>query len=389
MKRLIKYSLLMLLSIAGFAQGASLLRQVESGVYPECNRRVGHASIAHRRLARLTGHVAAAPTVAAKKLAIATTNAQVAQGLTQDQQKEISDALDGLAVERDIFDAAKDGNVEELKKFLAIPGVDVNAKDNQGLTLLMQAARNGHLEAVKYLIGLRNTENKPLVYLNVRGVSGVTAFMLSVANGQLAVVQFLAGLRDAAGRRAIDINTKNDYGRTALMAAASLGHLSVISFLISLRDSSGRMLIDVNAKDEIGQTALMYSAKNGHLPVMELLLSLRDAAGMTIVDANGEDDEGRTPLVYAATGEQLEVVRYLVGLRDLEGRYRVDIYKRDQRGFTALTHMCSIREQYYNRPRYTEQELADIRARLNPIIALLEQADRERAQQPNQIPSRL
>ena len=48
--------------------------------------------------------------------------------------------------------AARDGNVAEVKRLLAIHGIDVNIKNNGGWTALHYAARSGRTECVKLLL---------------------------------------------------------------------------------------------------------------------------------------------------------------------------------------------------------------------------------------------
>ena len=51
----------------------------------------------------------------------------------------------------DIFEAAKTGNVEEVKKRIQ-DGTDVNSREECGATALMRAAGYGHPDVVKALI---------------------------------------------------------------------------------------------------------------------------------------------------------------------------------------------------------------------------------------------
>ena len=52
---------------------------------------------------------------------------------------------------KDIWEAAKQGNIEAVKQHLAA-GTDVNAKDTVGGTPLHWAAHHGHKETVELLI---------------------------------------------------------------------------------------------------------------------------------------------------------------------------------------------------------------------------------------------
>ena len=73
--------------------------------------------------------------------------------------------------------AARAGNADTVRSLLASPNVDINGRDEQGNTPLIEAARFGHDEVV-------------------------TALLVAKA----------------------DVNAKNDQGKTALMLAAEGGH---------------------------------------------------------------------------------------------------------------------------------------------------------------------
>ena len=51
----------------------------------------------------------------------------------------------------ELIDAARYGDLETVK-LLIENGADINAKDEDGYTVLMHASFNGYLEIVKYLI---------------------------------------------------------------------------------------------------------------------------------------------------------------------------------------------------------------------------------------------
>lgn len=129
-----------------------------------------------------------------------------------------------------LIDAAAAGDAQAVEAALAA-GVDVNARDADGTTPLMHAARGrgpnftptDHAEVVELLI-----------------------------------------------QRGADVNAKTDTGFVALFWAARYGH-----------DGAAKVLIDrgadVNARDKDGITALKWASTNEHAKLVELLT----AAGAT------------------------------------------------------------------------------------------------------------
>ena len=58
-----------------------------------------------------------------------------------------------LQLGQKLIEAAKDGNVEMVRKPLNMQGVDVNAANSGGDTALILAAAHGNVEVVKELLG--------------------------------------------------------------------------------------------------------------------------------------------------------------------------------------------------------------------------------------------
>ncbi len=56
-----------------------------------------------------------------------------------------------MAYENELFQAAIEGSIEKINKYLAMGG-EITAKDIQGTTLLMFAARHGQLSLVEWLV---------------------------------------------------------------------------------------------------------------------------------------------------------------------------------------------------------------------------------------------
>jgi len=150
-----------------------------------------------------------------------------------------------------LIDAAKNGDIEAVKQHLAA-GADVNAKTGDGTTPLHYAAAKGSKEVAELLI----------------------------AEGA-------------------DVNAKGNIGGTPLHTATRGNHKEVAELLIA----EGA---DVDAKDNIGGTPLHLAAREGHMEVAELLTT-------NGADVNAKDGVGRTPLHYAAYGGQKETAELLIG----------------------------------------------------------------------------
>ena len=125
-----------------------------------------------------------------------------------------------------LFEAVDRGDTALVGRLLAVPGIDVNAKDEYGMTALMaaliRAAYQGYTDIVRLLL--------------VAGADGN-------AKGEI-------------------------WGDTALIAAATRGRTAVVELLL---DVPG---IDVNAKDTDGDTALKMAARRGHTDIVNLIRGL-------------------------------------------------------------------------------------------------------------------
>ena len=100
------------------------------------------------------------------------------------------------------------------------------------------AARNGHLNILKYLISLHNTSS-----------SGLPSFMIRNTH------------------KKINIHAKDEW---AFRWAAICNHLNILKFLISLHNTYGK--INIHTYDD---WAFRWAAFNGHLNILKYLISLQ------------------------------------------------------------------------------------------------------------------
>ena len=193
-------------------------------------------------------------------------------------------------------------NHAEIVEMLLNAGVNLGARDNQGVTLFMQLSAHGHLDAVKRLIELGDDINAK------NSENGYTALMYVVANSKLDVLDELI-------LRGVDVNAQNNEGQTALMLASKWGTVEVIEKLIKAG-------ADVNARDDRGNTALMTATEEKHVECIRCLLK----AG---ADVNIKDMCKRTALHKAIKANNQEMV-------DVMLEFGGDIYQEDVYGVNAV-----------------------------------------------------
>ena len=216
--------------------------------------------------------------------------------------------LVGCGPSVDIWEAAKEGNIEAVKQHLAA-GTVVNAIDDDW-TPLKYAAHEGHKEIVELLI----TKDADV---NAKNEDGETPLDWAINFKQTEVADLLrkhggktgdwfkAGesIHIAASEGHIeafkqhlaagtDVNAKYRDGVTPLHLAALEGHKEIAELLIAAD-------ADVNAKENRGGTPLHFAASQGWKESAELLIT----AG---AEVNAKDNRGRTPLDSAILFKETE-----------------------------------------------------------------------------------
>ncbi|MHB9147046.1 MAG: ankyrin repeat domain-containing protein [Candidatus Amoebophilus sp.] len=199
-----------------------------------------------------------------------------------------------------LLDAAKNGDIE-LVKYLIGQGAEVNAKDNNGRTVLLIAAFNGRLATVKWLL-----ENG--ASLEEKDKYGFTALLLAAVNGHIDTLKWL--LANGAS-----LEEKSNNGNTVLLIAAFNGRLATVKWLLE----NGASLEE---KDNNGFTALLIAARNGHLATVKWLLE----NGSSLEEKN---NNGYTTLLEAAYNGHLDTVKWLL-------ENGASLEEKNKYGYTAL-----------------------------------------------------
>ncbi|HVE08244.1 MAG TPA: ankyrin repeat domain-containing protein [Paraburkholderia sp.] len=176
--------------------------------------------------------------------------------------------------------AVKFDDVKEVKKQLG-NGMDPNMTDNQGIPLIVIAAREKSDQVAALLA------NDPKTNLEIEDKAGENAMMMAALNGDVDLVKLLIS-KDA------EVNKK---GWAPLHYAATNGHDDVVQLLL---DHSAY----IDAGSPNGTTPLMMAARGGHVSTVKLLLD--NGADLTV-----KNQIGLTALDFAKQYKEPDVVEGL------------------------------------------------------------------------------
>jgi ankyrin repeat protein len=165
-------------------------------------------------------------------------------------------------------------------------GANVDVKNAEGLTLLLLASRNGHVEAVFLLLIKRADIYKMNNELN-------DAYNIVDHARHIETAKVLSDINQ-------DSRIKDNKG-IALIYASKKGFTLAVKILLNEHD------VDVNMRDgnNHGWTAIMFTSINGHVETVGELLRKN-------VDVNLVDNEGWTALMLACSKGYAEIVRKLL-----------------------------------------------------------------------------
>ena len=174
--------------------------------------------------------------------------------------------------EQGFFAAAQARDLLAINGFIDA-GINPNAQDGDGRTVLISAAARGELDVV-------NTLLKRNVDINVKDKVGFTALSHAIDAMHDDVEEALLN------RPELDPNCRGRNNRPALMAYVWRDNKDRVEKLLARG-------ADLNMQDADGDTALHGAAESGNVKIMRLLLDKG-------ADPNAKNKEGGTPLMWAA-----------------------------------------------------------------------------------------
>lgn len=157
---------------------------------------------------------------------------------------------------------------------LCYQGVDINARNLQGATLLIEAAQNNSLLAARLSVmcclecgaDVKATDH-----------AGNSALFYAIANSDLVTAQLLC-------ERGADINARNRQGETPLIKAANDPTPQICEWLVALLLKYDA---DVQTQDDLGNSAMHYACQLGYYEIIPALYE-RYPAVLTQMNQKGE-----------------------------------------------------------------------------------------------------
>ncbi|MEW6351666.1 MAG: ankyrin repeat domain-containing protein [Thermodesulfobacteriota bacterium] len=209
--------------------------------------------------------------------------------------------LKSRGAQSDLWIAALTGDTQELQRFIDA-GADVNARDGQGWTPLMNAAQKGHVEAVKLLL---DKGANPAAERCGRSA----AVEAVVSGGSPEIVALLVD-------RGLGVVPNSGTQQWPLLASAcKWGRVEAVKLLLAKG-------AEVNQRGPGGTSPLMVACSEGQTEAAKVLLD-------NGADVNQRDAEGRTALISATLRGELEAVKLLLG-------NGADVHAVDKQGRSAL-----------------------------------------------------
>ncbi|XP_026474601.1 ankyrin repeat domain-containing protein 17-like isoform X4 [Ctenocephalides felis] len=174
------------------------------------------------------------------------------------------------------------GGFLEVADYLIKAGANIELGAS---TPLMEAAQEGHLDLVRYLLEV-NAD------VHTQTQTGDTALTYACENGHTDVAELLL-------QYGADLEHESEGGRTPLMKACRAGHICTVKFLISKHADVNRQTTNND------HTPLSLACAGGHQQVVETLLKL-------CADPFHKLKDNSTMLIEAAKGGHTTVVQLLL-----------------------------------------------------------------------------
>lgn len=181
-------------------------------------------------------------------------------------------------------DSQKNSNQTPFHQLIRL----VNVQNDFGFSPLHYASAWGHTAVVKLLL-------QSGADINIVNNQNLTSLFLASRDGQDEVVELLTNIKD------INLESGDEEAHTPLCVAVANGHLSIFARLLN----SGA---NPHAKDKNGMIPLHIASNRGNSKAVVSLLQTNNGTA----NVNEQDNVGNTPLHYAAKSGKKEIIESLL-----------------------------------------------------------------------------
>jgi ankyrin repeat protein len=155
------------------------------------------------------------------------------------------------AQNKDVFDVARKGTVQEMKDLVNLKPDTINAVNPMGFTPLILACYRGNVEVANYLID--NVKN-----LNYESREGTALASLSINYNKELIEKLL--------KKGVNPNTADSQGNTPLLWAIKRGNVELAKILMNNK-------ANLDVKDASGISPFEYAVKSNNTELINLLKS--------------------------------------------------------------------------------------------------------------------
>ena len=202
-----------------------------------------------------------------------------------------------------LHEAAKSGDIKLLQYFIK-NGSSVYSKTKKGSNCLHLAAYNVHLKMCKNLLRNYNFD------IDARDDNGWTVLHIAAKSGDIKLLQYFI-------ENESNVYSKTKNSSSYLYLAAYNGHLKMCKNLL------GNYNFDIHARDNDEWTVLHIDAKSGDIKLFQCFIE-------NVSNVYSKTKEGLNCLHIAAYKEHLKMCINLLQ------NYNFDIHARDDDGWTGL-----------------------------------------------------